>query len=212
MKVKFLPQNKVLEIKPNQSILNLAQENDIHIQSVCKGLPSCAECRVNVVEGHENLLPPMENELDLIGTAYFVDNRRLSCQMRCFGDVVVDLTEQVEKENESSKQPQGRAVKKEGESFARMGNILEEPGDKAEGTESKDEDGASHQSDESLEVKSFEQRQNKTGKVFKAEPFKNEEKNHGQGSGKKSKNKNNSRRNSKRRRPRSKQNNDNNKA
>ena len=126
MKVKFTPQNKEFEIKPNQSVLNLAQEHDIHIQSVCKGLPSCAECRVTVVEGLENLLPPMENELDLIGTAYFVDNRRLSCQMRCFGDVVVDLSEQIDKESESSKQPQGKAVKKEGESFARMGNILEE--------------------------------------------------------------------------------------
>ena len=127
MKVKFLPQEKEVEIKPGQSVLNVAQDNDIHIQSVCKGIPSCAECRVQVVDGEENVLPPMENELDLIGTAYFVDRRRLSCQMRCFGNVTVDLAEQLEKEQESSKQPQGRAVKKEGEeSFARMGNILDE--------------------------------------------------------------------------------------
>ena len=126
MKVKFMPQNKEVEIKPGQSVLNVAQDHGIHIQSVCKGIPSCAECRVHVVEGDENMPPPMENELDLIGTAYFIDRRRLSCQMRCFGNVTVDLSEQIEKERESSKQPQGR-VKKEGEeSFARMGNILDE--------------------------------------------------------------------------------------
>ena len=127
MKVKFIPHDKEVEIKPRQSVLNVAQDHGIHIQSVCKGIPSCAECRVQVVEGEENILPPMENELDLIGTAYFVDRRRLSCQMRCFGNVTVDLTEQISKEQEFSKQPQGPAVKKEGEeSFARMGNILDE--------------------------------------------------------------------------------------
>lgn len=191
MKVKFLPQDIEFEIKPNQSVLNLAQEHDIHIQSVCKGLPSCAECRVSVIEGHENLLPPMENELDLIGTAYFVDNRRLSCQMRCFGDVVVDLTEQVEKENESSKQPQGRAVKKEGESFARMGNILEEPGAADDGESvAPDSANAEEGSAEPFLKASPENPQSKSQK---------EESTHSKG-------KNKSRRNSKRRRPRQKRN------
>lgn len=127
MKVKFMPQDIEVEIKPGQSVLNVAQDNDIHIQSVCKGIPSCAECRVQVLDGAGNILPPMDEELDLIGTAHFVNSSRLSCQMRCFGSVTVDLTEQIGKENESSKQPQGRVVKKEGEeSFAVMGNILEE--------------------------------------------------------------------------------------
>jgi len=127
MKVKFMPQDIEVEIKPGQSVLNVAQDNDIHIQSVCKGIPSCAECRVQVIDGAGNILPPMDEELDLIGTAHFVNSSRLSCQMRCFGSVTVDLTEQIGKEKESSKQPQGRVAKKEGEeSFAVMGNILEE--------------------------------------------------------------------------------------
>ena len=151
MKVKFVPLNKEVEIMPGQSVLNVAQDHGIHIQSVCKGIPSCAECRVQVVEGEENLLPPMDNELDLIGTAQFVDGSRLSCQMRCFGDVVVDLTEQMEKENESSKQPQGRASKKEGEeSFARMGNILEEFSDSSDSSDESDESSSSKKIDKPL--------------------------------------------------------------
>lgn len=126
MKIKFIPQNIEFEINPGQSVLDLAQQNGIHIQSVCKGIPSCAECRVYVKEGDHNVMPPQPKELDLIGTAYFVDQRRLSCQLRCFGDVVIDLTEQIEKQNKSTKNPQGRYVKEREDSHARMGNLLEE--------------------------------------------------------------------------------------
>lgn len=126
MKVKFLPQDIEVDIKPGQSVLNVAQDNGVHIQSVCKGIPSCAECRVQVIEGADNVLPPMPEELNLIGTAHFVDQRRLSCQMRCFGSVVVNLEEQVAKEQVSAKRPQGKAHKEEADSSARMGNILED--------------------------------------------------------------------------------------
>lgn len=126
MKVKFLPQNLEFEVKPGQSVLNVAHDNGVHIQSVCKGIPSCAECRVKVVEGVNNILPPMADELSLIGTAYFVDQRRLSCQMRCFGDVVVNLDEQVAKENQSTKQPQGKVKKETGDSSARMGSMFDD--------------------------------------------------------------------------------------
>lgn len=126
MKVKFLPQNIEVEIKPNESVLSVAQDHGIHIQSVCKGIPSCAECRVHIVEGETNVVPPLQPELELIGTAYYIDRRRLSCQLRCFGDVVVDLSEQIEKQSKSTKNPQGRFVKERDDSHARMGNILEE--------------------------------------------------------------------------------------
>lgn len=101
MKVKFLPMDVELEIAPDQSIMNLAHENEIPIASVCNGMPSCAECRVQVVEGEHNLVPPGAKELGLIGTGHFIDQRRLSCQCLCFGDVTVDLTEQLEKASEA---------------------------------------------------------------------------------------------------------------
>jgi 2Fe-2S ferredoxin len=98
MKVKFMPQNVTFEIKSGQTVLEVAQQNGIYIKSVCGGLPSCAECRVRMLEGDYNVLPPASAELALIGTAHFVDRRRLSCQMKCFGDVTVDLSEQIKKE------------------------------------------------------------------------------------------------------------------
>ncbi len=96
-RIKFLPQNIEIPVNPEKTLLKLAQENNIKIKSICNGTPSCAECRVKIVEGDQNVPPPSKAELNLIGTSYFLDGRRLSCQVRCFGSITVDLTEQVNK-------------------------------------------------------------------------------------------------------------------
>lgn len=98
MKVKFVPQNVEFEIKPGQSVMHLAEDNGIYVKSVCRGVPSCAECRVKIVEGEANVFAPAAAELGLIGSGWFIDRRRLSCQLQCMGDVTVDLSEQVAKQ------------------------------------------------------------------------------------------------------------------
>lgn len=100
MKVKFVPQNVEVEIKVGQTVMGVAHENGIVIRSTCNGMPSCAECRVKVTDGDWNINPPSRKELSLIGTGYYIDQRRLSCQMLCFGDVTVDTSEQIEKSAE----------------------------------------------------------------------------------------------------------------
>jgi ferredoxin len=133
MKVKFLPQNVEFEIGPLQSVLDIANENKIYIKSVCRGVPSCAECRVRIVEGEHNVFPPSGKELNLIGTAYFVDQRRLSCQLKCYGNISVDLTEQIEKQQVTAKAPRGVAKGEAREdSAAKMGNIMLEGAEEVE--------------------------------------------------------------------------------
>jgi ferredoxin, 2Fe-2S len=100
MKVKFVPQDVEFEIKPGQTVMDLAHEKGIPIHSTCNGMPSCAECRVRVTDGDWNVNPPSRKELSLIGTGYYIDQRRLSCQMLCFGDVTVDTSEQIAKGTE----------------------------------------------------------------------------------------------------------------
>lgn len=128
MKVKFVPQNIELEIHPNQSVMNLAHENNLPIRSVCNGMPSCAECRIKVVDGEYNVPPPSRKELNLIGTGYFIDQRRLSCQLYCFGDITVDLTEQLEKAKEGEgsvpKKFLARAKKERAEDYHSVGGVL----------------------------------------------------------------------------------------
>lgn len=130
MKIKFLPQNIVVEGTPNKSLLQIATENKLEIRSICKGVPSCAECRVKIKEGEANIMPPTKAELNLIGTSHFIDGRRLSCQVRCFGDVTVDLTEQVEKSANQTKKIRGFRTSKQQESKAVNDTmILAEKGD-----------------------------------------------------------------------------------
>ena len=118
MKIKFLPQNIEVEGTPNKSLLQIATENKLEIRSICKGVPSCAECRVRISEGERNVLPPTKAELSLIGTSHFIDGRRLSCQVRCFGDVTVDLSEQVERAEHKTKKIRGFRSQKQIESHA----------------------------------------------------------------------------------------------
>lgn len=131
MKVKFLPQDIELDIQFNQTVMDLAHKNGIAIKSVCNGMPSCAECRVRLIEGDSNVLPPSSKELSLIGTGHFIDQRRLSCQLICFGDITVDLSEQVEKAKESTSARKFLAKQKEalGESHAVSGNLIEQDQD-----------------------------------------------------------------------------------
>lgn len=126
MKVKFVPQNVEFEILPNQTVMKLAHEKGLPIKSVCNGMPSCAECRVRVVEGETNVSPPSKKELSLIGTGYFIDQRRLSCQLYCFGDVTIDLSEQIEKEGEiaTPKKFLARANKTNVEDYHSVGDVL----------------------------------------------------------------------------------------
>ncbi len=126
MKVKFLPSGEEHEIEFNETILHLAQRVGLHIQSVCKGIPSCAECRIQIVEGEHHVLPPSKKEIGLIGTAHYVDLSRLSCQLRCFGDVTVDLSEQIEKQERMKIKPNDRMARRDGEeSRAVLGGILD---------------------------------------------------------------------------------------
>ncbi len=127
MKIKFIPQNEVVDLDPNKSVMQIAHENNLPVKSVCNGLPSCAECRVQISEGEHNVLPPTAEELALIGTGYFIDHRRLSCQLKCYGDVVIDLSEQVEKEKQQGhRRPQGNLKKESTEqSLAVTGNLLD---------------------------------------------------------------------------------------
>ena len=121
-----MPSGEEHEIEPNETILNLSKRVGLHIQSVCKGLPSCAECRVQIIEGEHHVLPPSSKEVSLIGTAHYVDRSRLACQLRCFGDVTVDLAQQIAKEQRAKEKPRDRMARGDGqESKAVLGGILD---------------------------------------------------------------------------------------
>ena len=129
MKVKFLPQNISVDVEPGKSVMELARENKLPVSSSCNGMCACAECRVYIVEGEAHILPPSFMEVELIGGGYFIDNRRLSCQLFCFGDVTVDLSEQVERQKQEGtvkKQFLKRLSKGSTEESSSVGGIMVE--------------------------------------------------------------------------------------
>lgn len=113
MKIKFVPINKECEVKPGETILQVANREQVFIKSICKGLPSCAECRIKITEGENYVTAPFKNEINLIGSGYFVDQRRLACQARCFGDITVDVSEHLDKQENSNKKIRGLKLNKE---------------------------------------------------------------------------------------------------
>lgn len=118
MKVKVKPLNVEFESTPDKSLKQLCLENGVQIKSTCRGIPQCAECRIKIEDGEYNVLPPTKAEINLIGSSYFVDQRRLSCQVRCFGDITIDVTEQLEKVETQNKKIRGFKPKHQVESHA----------------------------------------------------------------------------------------------
>ena len=126
MKLKFTPQNIEVDIEPGKTVLEISKELGLRIQSSCNGMCNCGDCRVFVKEGETNLLLPSTKELKLIGQGHYVDQRRLACQLYCFGDVVVDLSEQEERANQGkiSQQFLKRAQKKSPDEARSKSDIL----------------------------------------------------------------------------------------
>jgi len=124
MKIKFLPQNITIEGSSDKSLLELAFDNQIPIKSICKGVPSCGECRVKIADGENNVNPPSRTEQSVLGTNYFLDGRRLSCQVRCFGDITVDMQEQFERDENQNKKIRGFKSSKNYESKAVLDTMI----------------------------------------------------------------------------------------
>jgi 2Fe-2S ferredoxin len=107
MKIKVLPQDIEFENDPNKTLLQQCHEQGIHINSLCKGQPRCAECRIKITQGDHNVMPPSAVEIGLLGNNYYLDGRRLSCQVRAFGNLTIDASEQVEREQSAHKKIRG---------------------------------------------------------------------------------------------------------
>ncbi|PWU12880.1 MAG: hypothetical protein C5B49_15515 [Bdellovibrio sp.] len=138
MKIKLHPIGTEIAGDPNKTVLQICMENKIELKSLCKGTPSCAECRVKLLAGENNVIPPTKSELGLIGTSYYIDGRRLACQLRAFGDISLDITEHLTKDEVSAKKVRGfQVADRNFESKAVQGTLLlQEAGTPPSSTES----------------------------------------------------------------------------
>ena len=64
-KIQVKPDNLVLEIAEHETILTASLRNDIPHLHACGGIGRCSTCRISIIEGIANCLPPEKIELEL---------------------------------------------------------------------------------------------------------------------------------------------------
>ena len=64
----------------------------IPVASSCEGDGVCAKCKIQILEGAENLSPENETEAFLKEKNNIPQDQRISCQTQIHGDVKIDAT------------------------------------------------------------------------------------------------------------------------
>lgn len=72
-------------VEEGESLLDASEDAGCPLDSDCGGVAACNACRVQVLEGAENLSPRSFEEDPFLDA----DDQRLGCQARVLGDVRV---------------------------------------------------------------------------------------------------------------------------
>jgi len=88
-KVTFIikGQEKVVDAEPGQTVLEIAQKNEVPMESACGGNGFCMTCKCHVRKGGDQVSKPNERE-EAMG---ITGEERLGCQTKVNGDVTVEL-------------------------------------------------------------------------------------------------------------------------
>ena len=86
-KIDLIPDNTEISISEDETILTASLRNDIQHLHACGGLGMCSTCRVEILEGEENLSPKTKSEQSLSEKLELPNNIRLACQTKIKGDV-----------------------------------------------------------------------------------------------------------------------------
>ena len=86
--INFAPDNKTVEVREDETILQAALRAGIPHTHVCGGKARCTTCRVFVVNANKlEVSLPGESEIFLSRKLGFCGNVRLACQTRVMGDI-----------------------------------------------------------------------------------------------------------------------------
>ena len=96
VEIHWPDEDKTVTGKPGQSMLEVAQENDIELDHACGGACACATCHVKIDEGTQLLEEMSDDEADRLDDARGLElTSRLGCQARILegaqGRIVVSI-------------------------------------------------------------------------------------------------------------------------
>lgn len=92
-KISFAkPVHVPIEVDAGANLMEVVVAAGLPVASSCSGEGVCAKCRLNVLEGLDNLSPRDDLEEFLAERYELKNNQRISCQCRVLGDIKVDAT------------------------------------------------------------------------------------------------------------------------
>jgi len=77
-RIRFLPDDRVLEVEPTESILQASLRSGIPHTHVCGGNARCSTCRVLIVTGGEHCRPRNDREQQMADRLHFTPEIRLA--------------------------------------------------------------------------------------------------------------------------------------
>lgn len=94
--VRFQPLGKRIEPEKGTSVLDLARDAGVSIESVCNSAGKCGKCKVIVRSGASILSELTSSELRLLSAQERDSGKRLACQVKVLsaGNVVVEVPEE----------------------------------------------------------------------------------------------------------------------
>jgi len=90
--ITILPLGKTISVDNKTPVLEALRDEEIYIKSSCGGVASCSDCVIKVVEGADHCNPPPFEETRLLGNVFHITKERLSCQLKCEGDITIDIS------------------------------------------------------------------------------------------------------------------------
>lgn len=86
-RVTFVDEGKTAEFPAGRTLLSCALDMRVRISHVCGGDGACGTCRVEVLQGWDQLTPPTPDET----YKELEPPHRLSCQAKLINDVAVKV-------------------------------------------------------------------------------------------------------------------------
>ena len=87
--VRCEPSGSELSVVHETNLLDAVIQIGLGLGQSCDGIALCGFCRVQVVEGFENLSPMGEEERKILAAQHSGDNERLACCAKISGPVTV---------------------------------------------------------------------------------------------------------------------------
>jgi len=94
--VHFQPLGRKTSPEQGKTLLELARDSGVAIESICGSAGKCGKCKVVIRSGAANLTPLNRSEVEILGDKSVHAGTRLACQAKIVseGDVVVEVPEE----------------------------------------------------------------------------------------------------------------------